>query len=147
MGYAEQLYTLTRNLTNDAGNPTHLSEAARVLGARFEAEDDATRATHAKVEILVASTNAEEGTYDGIDWGGERVVEEYVYVLLAAFRLFTGSAAGSMSGLRSWRRKDGMLALHYITIDSNSSHLDVLSNSLVQGEFNVQNSTLYSLSE
>ncbi len=29
-----------------------------------------------KLEILVAQTNEEDSTYDGIDWGGERVVEE-----------------------------------------------------------------------
>jgi hypothetical protein len=29
-----------------------------------------------KLEVLVAETNKDESTYDGIDWGGERVAEE-----------------------------------------------------------------------
>jgi dienelactone hydrolase len=28
------------------------------------------------LEVLVAETNRDESTYDGFDWGGERVAEE-----------------------------------------------------------------------
>jgi hypothetical protein len=57
------------------GNPGHLAEVYRIM--------DETRVQVAKqdpsgtqLEILLAKTNSEESTYDGIDWGGERVAEE-----------------------------------------------------------------------
>jgi hypothetical protein len=53
------------------GNPDHLSELARIIR-------EEKGATHADLElrVLVAQTNSGESTYDGIDWGGERVAEE-----------------------------------------------------------------------
>ncbi|KAK7012219.1 DUF676-domain-containing protein [Favolaschia claudopus] len=51
------------------GSPVHLAELHRIV--RETIPDPA-------LHILLAETNKEDGTYDGIDWGGERVAEEIV---------------------------------------------------------------------
>ena len=54
------------------GNPGHLAELYRIAQDTHSLpSEDGT-----KLEILLAETNREEGTYDGIDWGGERVAKE-----------------------------------------------------------------------
>ena len=54
------------------GNASHLSELERIVQeSRGDQVVDDTR-----LQILVAKTNQEDSTYDGIDWGGERVAEE-----------------------------------------------------------------------
>jgi hypothetical protein len=54
------------------GNPTHLGELARIAKeTHSEATADGTR-----LRILVAESNSSSATYDGIDWGGERVAQE-----------------------------------------------------------------------
>lgn len=54
------------------GNPTHLDELARIAQ-----ETHAGAAADGTVlRVLVAKTNANSATYDGIDWGGERVTQE-----------------------------------------------------------------------
>lgn len=58
------------------GKPSHLAEMkrimteARVHGKPERGPDGET------LHILAAATNRESGTYDGIDWGGERVADE-----------------------------------------------------------------------
>ena len=54
------------------GNPNHCAELSRVV-----------RETHSEpspegieLEVLIAETNRAESTHDGVDWGGERVVQE-----------------------------------------------------------------------
>ncbi|KAJ6591588.1 DUF676-domain-containing protein [Mycena vulgaris] len=47
------------------GNPGHLAELNRVVKETIPA-----------LHVLRAETNQEDSTYDGIDWGGERVAEE-----------------------------------------------------------------------
>ncbi|KAJ6581475.1 putative serine esterase-domain-containing protein [Mycena capillaripes] len=49
------------------GNPGHLAELNRII---TETIPDPT------LHVLNAETNKEDSTYDGIDWGGERVAEE-----------------------------------------------------------------------
>ncbi|KAF5350258.1 hypothetical protein D9758_007812 [Tetrapyrgos nigripes] len=51
------------------GNPSHLSQLDRVIKAKH---------VEAGIELrtMLAKTNQEDSTYDGIDWGGERVAEE-----------------------------------------------------------------------
>ncbi|KAF4593013.1 hypothetical protein EYR38_008720 [Pleurotus pulmonarius] len=54
------------------GNPGHLAEMARIIReTKEEAGPDGT-----KLHVLLAETNREDSTYDGIDWGAERVAEE-----------------------------------------------------------------------
>lgn len=54
------------------GNPSHLGHANKIIReVKGEVEDGGM-----KLEVLVAETNKDESTYDGIDWGGERVAEE-----------------------------------------------------------------------
>ena len=43
-----------------------------------------------ELRVLLAETNSEDSTYDGIDWGGERVAAE-VCLLLDPTRLFPES--------------------------------------------------------
>ncbi|KAJ8490028.1 hypothetical protein ONZ45_g13353 [Pleurotus djamor] len=53
------------------GHPGHLAEMARII-VETKAADDGPR----KLHVLLAETNREDGTYDGIDWGAERVAQE-----------------------------------------------------------------------
>lgn len=54
------------------GNPQHLAEAARIIQeVHSEPSSDGT-----KLHVLMAEAIREESTYDGIDWGGERVAKE-----------------------------------------------------------------------
>ncbi|KAJ4469573.1 DUF676-domain-containing protein [Lentinula aciculospora] len=57
------------------GQPGHLSEMARVAKETYE---DKKEGKDEELRILLAEANREEGTYDGIDWCGERVVDEIV---------------------------------------------------------------------
>ncbi|KAJ6518780.1 DUF676-domain-containing protein [Mycena sanguinolenta] len=51
------------------GNPGHLAELNRIIKETIR---------DPSFHVLVAETNKEDSTYDGIDWGGERVAEEIV---------------------------------------------------------------------
>ena len=53
------------------GHPDHLAELSRVI-RETHFEKDST----CGLEVLLAETNREDSTYDGIDWGGERVAQE-----------------------------------------------------------------------
>jgi len=55
------------------GSPAHLTEMARVIQ---EAHDHEQSMVKNDLHVLVAQTNSDEFTYDGIDYGGERVAEE-----------------------------------------------------------------------
>lgn len=55
------------------GNPTHLAELSRIYQ---EVLDERHKEGEERVHVLVAETNKETSTYDGVDWGGERVVKE-----------------------------------------------------------------------
>ncbi|ESK84109.1 lipid particle protein [Moniliophthora roreri MCA 2997] len=52
------------------GNPSHLRELERTIKER--------EVTDIPLHVIVARTNAEDSTYDGIDWGGERVAKEVI---------------------------------------------------------------------
>ena len=58
------------------GNPMHLAEARRVMEETRGGATAARGPGGERVRVLVAETNRDDGTYDGIDWGGERVAEE-----------------------------------------------------------------------
>ena len=55
------------------GNPGHLSEMARKIRGKGS---DAKNVPSGGFHVLVANTNIDEYTYDGVDHGGERVAEE-----------------------------------------------------------------------
>ncbi|KAI9064022.1 DUF676-domain-containing protein [Trametes sanguinea] len=55
------------------GNPIHLAEMRRVIEERRGSEKGPGGE---QLHLLVAETNRDDSTYDGIDWGGERVAEE-----------------------------------------------------------------------
>ena len=54
------------------GHPGHLSEMDRII--RETTTED--RPDKIQLKVLLAEANRHEGTYDGIDWGGERVAQE-----------------------------------------------------------------------
>ncbi|KAG7444914.1 lipid particle protein [Guyanagaster necrorhizus] len=54
------------------GNPSHMAELKRImLETHVQPSSEAI-----EMRLLVAETNKEASTYDGIDWGGERVAQE-----------------------------------------------------------------------
>ncbi|TFK51791.1 DUF676-domain-containing protein [Heliocybe sulcata] len=57
------------------GNPGHLSELNRIMCETHKRKED-EESNGTELEVLLAETNRDESTYDGIDWGGERVAEE-----------------------------------------------------------------------
>lgn len=52
------------------GHPKHLAELERII------RETTADAAGLSLRVIIPETNAEDGTYDGIDWGGERVAEE-----------------------------------------------------------------------
>ncbi|OSX64323.1 hypothetical protein POSPLADRAFT_1065553 [Postia placenta MAD-698-R-SB12] len=58
------------------GNPGHLKSLQRLMSEHHAQDDAPAGPAGEKLEILLAETNKDEHTYDGIDWGGERVAEE-----------------------------------------------------------------------
>ncbi|KAI0078681.1 DUF676-domain-containing protein [Panus rudis PR-1116 ss-1] len=60
------------------GNPSHLAEMKRIYEETLCRQDSARGPEGERVHILVAETNTESSTYDGIDWGGERVTDEII---------------------------------------------------------------------
>lgn len=62
------------------GNPSHLAHVNKIiLEVKGGVEDG-----DVELEVLVAETNKDESTYDGIDWGGERVAEEVIPLTAAS---------------------------------------------------------------
>ncbi len=60
------------------GNPSHMAELKRImLETKSEPSPDGI-----ELRLIVAENNRDDSTYDGIDWGGERVAEE-VWILFA----------------------------------------------------------------
>ncbi|GJE90954.1 putative lipase [Phanerochaete sordida] len=55
------------------GNPDHLAEMDRIIREQRASEPGPSGE---QLVTLAAKSNAEGSTYDGIDWGGERVAEE-----------------------------------------------------------------------
>jgi hypothetical protein len=65
------------------GNPTHLASMHRIM-KEARIHQDSVDQDGATLHIMSAETNKDESTYDGIDWGGERVATEasaYIHTL------------------------------------------------------------------
>jgi len=56
------------------GNPSHLAHVNKIIHEVKGGVED----SGVELEVLLAETNKDESTYDGIDWGGERVAEEVI---------------------------------------------------------------------
>ncbi|KDQ61438.1 hypothetical protein JAAARDRAFT_123313 [Jaapia argillacea MUCL 33604] len=65
------------------GSPAHLQELRRIVSEVHAGSASGSPAP--LLEVLVAETNSEDSTYDGIDWGGERVAEE-IYEAVARIK-------------------------------------------------------------
>ena len=59
------------------GHPGHLAEMARIMEERRGAETS----DGVLLKVLLAETNRDDATYDGVDWGGERVAQEVSHSL------------------------------------------------------------------
>jgi Putative serine esterase (DUF676) len=68
------------------GNPSHLASMHRIIEqSRInESSDDPNVA---ELYVMLPETNRDESTYDGIDWGGERVATEVSDLLNVSRRL------------------------------------------------------------
>lgn len=68
------------------GKPDHLAEMHRIFDETHCQSESQPGPNGELVHILLAQTNRESSTYDGIDWGGERVAEEvrFLHFLLSA---------------------------------------------------------------
>jgi predicted esterase len=57
------------------GNPSHLASMNRIMKEtrihQISVDQDGTT-----LHVMMPETNKDEGTYDGIDWGGERLATE-----------------------------------------------------------------------
>jgi Putative serine esterase (DUF676) len=71
------------------GYPAHLDEMSQIIQqihSRERISGDSSMSIKVDLHVLVAQTNSFKSTYDGIDYGGERVAEEvssssqYIYV-------------------------------------------------------------------
>ena len=78
------------------GNPTHLSEMRRIMEEKRAQEDSERGPNGERLHVLVAETNKDTGTYDGIDWGGERVAEEVSVPSLCSISLGYSTGSGVM---------------------------------------------------
>ena len=58
------------------GNPGHLAEMKRIYKEKLCQENSQKGPSDESMHVLVVETNRESATYDGIDWGGERVADE-----------------------------------------------------------------------
>lgn len=61
------------------GNPSHLAEMSRII-KETKAEPSSSGV---ELKVLLAETNRDDSTYDGIDWGGERVAQEVLTLPLS----------------------------------------------------------------
>ena len=76
------------------GSPGHVGRLAEIVKETYEKRaqdgkgDEDTqeeRRDHAELNVLIAETNSEAHTYDGVDWGAERVVEEVSLILSGSY--------------------------------------------------------------
>lgn len=65
------------------GNPLQLAELARI--ARETHAEESSDGT--KLHVLVAESITGQSTYDGIDWGGERIAEEVRVSMMSLFEM------------------------------------------------------------
>ena len=63
------------------GNPTHLAHMDKII-REVKVNTENIVSNGPELAVLVAETNRDESTYDGIDWGGERLAQEVKYLLV-----------------------------------------------------------------
>ncbi|KIO19965.1 hypothetical protein M407DRAFT_82078 [Tulasnella calospora MUT 4182] len=73
------------------GEPSHVTRLAEIAKETHPEPEDGI-----ELDVLVAETNRDENTYDGIDWGAERVIEE----IKARIASIEGSTPGSSEAKR-----------------------------------------------
>jgi len=57
------------------GNPSNLASMHRIM-TETRIHEDSVEQDGTTLRVMIAETNKDESTYDGIDWGGERVAAE-----------------------------------------------------------------------
>ena len=86
------------------GNPAHISELERIARETYSgAESDGT-----VLHVLKAESIRDDSTYDGVDWGGERLAKEVCLLNLRAGNglFWTNPRLGTAS--RIWNAKETM---------------------------------------
>lgn len=63
------------------GNPAHLAHMDKII-REVKGNTESTVSSGPELAVLVAETNRDESTYDGIDWGGERVAREVKHLFV-----------------------------------------------------------------
>ena len=80
------------------GNPDHLGEMNRIYEETLS--ETKIGPDGERLHIIVPETNKESQTYDGIDWGGERVAQE---VRVVSYRIIRIGALNATLGHRGNR--------------------------------------------
>lgn len=89
------------------GNPTHLAHMEKTI-RQVKGSTKSTDSDGPELAVLVAKANSDESTYDGIDWGGERVAQEvkHIFVWFSFMLSLTPTAdLGRNQGVREPRKE------------------------------------------
>jgi len=63
------------------GNPSHLDSMHRII-EQTRVQQSSHTPDGTELHVMLAEANQAESTYDGIDWGGERVATEVSRVIV-----------------------------------------------------------------
>jgi hypothetical protein len=66
------------------GNPSNLASMHRIM-SQVRIDDSSNDPGGAVLHVMLPETNQDESTYDGIDWGGERVAAEVSHFSFGQF--------------------------------------------------------------
>jgi hypothetical protein len=64
------------------GNTSHLASMHRIIEQTRIHQPSSDNPDETELHVMLAETNQAESTYDGIDWGGERVASEVSRVIV-----------------------------------------------------------------
>jgi hypothetical protein len=84
------------------GNPSHLASMHRIM-KETRIHEDSVEEDAATLHVMVPETNKDESTYDGIDWGGERIAAEASPFIYTYLYNFSNHSSADFSGNRETR--------------------------------------------
>jgi len=86
------------------GNPSHLASMHRIM-KETRIHEDSVEQDGVSLHIMVPETNQDESTYDGIDWGGERVAAEVSAFIHPHLYNISNNHSTGFSGNRETRER------------------------------------------
>jgi hypothetical protein len=101
------------------GNPSHLAHMDRII-REVKGNTENAVADEPELAVLVAQTNRDESTYDGIDWGGERVAQE----ILEEVKMYEGKGSNVTRFSVMGYSLGGLLARYVIGILHQNKFFD-----------------------